>query len=45
MIKKIFCFLNKKGHKISTHNRKCMKCGKYFPPREKSLYVERGFKL
>jgi hypothetical protein len=34
MIKKLKCFFSKKGHKISTHNRRCLKCGKYIPSRQ-----------
>lgn len=34
MIKRLLCKMSKKGHKISTHSRRCLKCNKYIPPKE-----------
>lgn len=37
MIKRILCKFNKKGHKISLHTRRCLKCGLYVPSKEKQI--------
>jgi hypothetical protein len=38
LLGKIYCFFNKKGHKISTHNRRCMRCN-YKSTNERATYL------